>query len=101
MYDEEIKEMRQELAQISKATFEHQQYLKDRAVRKRDIIIAILLFLLIASNIAWFIYESQMEKVTETTETVTTTTFEDVEQKNDGSGDNNIIGGDYSGKAKN
>ena len=89
----EIAEIKDQLAKVSKAAHEYEAYKKDRAIRVRDWIIGILLFLLIASNIAWALFESSMETVTETTETVT---IEGVEQTADNSGVNNNVGGDYS-----
>ena len=63
-------------------------------------VIVLLIVLLVGSNGAWLWYESTMETVVETTETVTTT-YEDIEQATE-SGGNNLIGGDYvNGKAEN
>ena len=63
-------------------------------------VIVLLIVLLVGTNPCWLWYESTMETVEETTETVTTT-YEDVEQSTD-TGGNNIIGGDYvNGEAKN
>lgn len=63
-------------------------------------VIVLLIVLLVGTNAGWLWYESTMETVVETTETVTTT-YEDVEQATD-AGDNNLIGGDYvNGKAEN
>lgn len=63
-------------------------------------VIVLLIVLLVGSNGAWIWYESTMETVVETTETVTTT-YEDIEQVTDTDG-NNLIGGDYvNGEAEN
>ena len=63
-------------------------------------VIVLLIVLLVGTNGAWLWYESTMETVIETTETVTTT-YEDVEQATDAGG-NNLIGGDIvNGKAEN
>ena len=63
-------------------------------------VIVLLIVLLVGTNAGWLWYESTMETVVETTETVTTT-YEDVEQSTDAGG-NNLIGGDYvNGKAEN
>ena len=69
-------------------------------IRRLVWVIVLLIVLLVGSNGAWLWYESTMETVVETTETVTTT-YEDVEQATDAVG-NNLIGGDYvNGKAEN
>ena len=63
-------------------------------------VIVLLIVLLVGTNAGWLWYESTMETVIETTETVTTT-YEDVEQTTDAGG-NNLVGGDYvNGKAEN
>ena len=98
-YREELDAIKDDIAKISKVSHEYETYLKTKAIRIRDIIIGILLFFLITSNVAWIIYESQFETVTETTEAITT--FEDVTQTADNGGDNTIIGGDYNGNAEN
>ena len=56
----------------------------DRVIKRLWIIILILIFLLLGTNLAWLYYESQFEQVTETT----------VEQRTDDNGDNSFIGGD-------
>ena len=56
-------------------------------------VIVLLIVLLVGTNAGWLWYESTMETVVETTETVTTT-YEDIEQVTD-TGGNNLIGGDY------
>lgn len=100
MVNNELEEIKQELAQVSKAAAEFNDYKKTKGIRKRNIIIIILTILLILSNVAWFVYESGLETVAETTETVTTT-FEDIEQNADNGGSNNIVGGDWiNGEAK-
>ena len=63
-------------------------------------VIVLLIVLLVGTNAGWLWYESKMETVIGTTETVNTT-YEDVEQATDAGG-NNLIGGDYvNGKAEN
>lgn len=96
-YRAELDEIKENIAQISKVSYEYESYLKEKAIRIRDIIICILLFFLITSNVIWAIYESQFETVKETTETVT---FEGIEQAADNNGNNSIVGGDYYGKTK-
>lgn len=83
----EIKEIKEELAQVSKAAAEFNDYKKTKGIRTRNIIIAILAILLILSNVAWAIYEHNMKTVTETT-----TTY-DIVQENE-NGHNNYIGND-------
>ena len=56
----------------------------DRVIKRLWIIILILVFLLLGTNLAWLYYESQFEQVTETT----------VEQRADDESDNSFIGGD-------
>ena len=63
-------------------------------------VIVLLIVLLVGTNAGWLWYESTMETVVETTETVTTS-YEDIEQVTD-TGGNNLIGGDYvNGEAEN
>jgi hypothetical protein len=57
-------------------------------------VIVLLIVLLVGSNGAWIWYESTMETVVETTETI----FEDVVQES-AEGSNNIVGGDMIGEA--
>ena len=55
-------------------------------------VIALLIVLLVGSNIGWLIYESQFE----TTETWEQEVIQDAEN-----GENHFIGGDYIGEAEN
>ena len=57
----------------------------DRVIKRLWVIILILVFLLLGTNLAWLHYESQFEEVTQTTE---------VSQEADGDSDNSFIGGD-------
>lgn len=95
----ELEEIKQELAQVSKAAAEFNDYKKTKGIRIRNIIIIVLAILLILSNVAWAIYEHSMETVTETT-----TTYDyEISQDNE-NGDNNYIGnnGDITyGETKN
>ena len=70
----------------------------ERTQKRLVWIIILLVVLLVGSNACWLWYESQFETVIETTETITTT-YEDVEQITDESG-NNVIGGDINGKTE-
>ena len=58
----------------------------DRVIKRLWIVILILIFLLLGTNLAWLYYESQFEEVTEVT-----TTTQGVKQKGD---KNTFIGGD-------
>lgn len=72
----------------------------ERQFKRLITVIILLIVLLVGSNAGWLWYESTMETVEETTETVTAT-YEDIEQLTD-TGGNNVIGGDYvNGEAKN
>ena len=55
-------------------------------------VVALLIVLLVGSNIGWLIYESQFE----TTETWEQEVIQDAEN-----GENHFIGGDYIGEAEN
>lgn len=57
---------------------------QERQIRRMWIVVLVLIVALIATNLAWVIYESQFEVVEESTV---------VEQEND-NGDNNYIGND-------
>lgn len=64
----------------------------ERSNKRLWIIVIMLILLLIASNTAWLMYESQFEdKVTYEQE---------VEQDASDGGNNQFIGGDYNGKAE-
>ena len=88
-----IKDLKEQMQGISLVAYEAS---KERHTReKRNIVICFtciiitLIIALIGTNLAWILYESSMETVTETTETITY----DVEQDNE-SGNNNFIGND-------
>lgn len=88
--NDEIEEMRKELAIVSKAFYEQNDFLKSKEIKKLRIaviILAVLLFLSLCGHIGWLIYEKSMETVTETK-----TTY-DITQENE-SGHNNYIGND-------
>lgn len=59
----------------------------ERVIRRLWVLLLILIILLVGTNAAWLVYESQFETVS---------TEMDVEQENE-SGDNYAVGGDYSG----
>lgn len=56
----------------------------DRVIKRLWVIILILVFLLLGTNLAWLYHEQQFEQATETT----------VEQRADDESDNSFIGGD-------
>lgn len=86
------------LATVSKAFHELKTEKDGAKIRNRNIAIVILSVLLIVSNLAWLIYRTSLENVTETT-TTETYTFEGIEQNAEGS--NYIVGGDINGKSEN
>jgi hypothetical protein len=95
-----IKELREEMQSISFAAYEasadrHKQERKHLIIGFVSIII-VLIIALVGTNLAWIIYDKSMETVTETTETIETITYEDIEQSAEGSG-TNVIGGDVNG----
>ena len=61
----------------------------ERMNRRLWIVILVLIAVMIATNIAWFIYESQFEDVS---------VNQDVQQETS-DGDIHFVGGDYYGKA--
>lgn len=63
------------------------------ANRRSFILNIILIVLLLASWIGFFVYESQFETVS------TSTMTQEVEQQADGDGSNNFVGGDYYGNS--
>lgn len=78
------------------AIYEQEQIRSNGIISKLWVIAIILIVALIATNLAWLIYEKQFEVVEETTTTSTTsktTEYVDVTQDNE-EGDNNYIGRD-------
>lgn len=63
----------------------------ERTIRRLWILCIILVFLLVATNLAWLYYEEQFETVTTTIE---------AEQEADNGGTNTIVGGDYEHEAE-
>lgn len=74
---------------VSYIVFESTLARLDRVIKRMWIIILILVFLLLGTNLAWLYYESQLEEVT-----TTTTTTQEIKQKADGDSNNSFIGGD-------
>lgn len=95
----EMENIKGDLATVSKAFHELKSEKDSTKIRNRNIAIVILSVLLIVSNLVWLIYRTSLEKVTETTTTTETYTFEGIEQNAEGS--NYIVGGDINGKSKN
>ncbi len=61
----------------------------ERQLKRLWIVILVLIFLLVGSNCAWMVYESQFETVEET--------YQEVIQEAD-NGENHFIGGDVIGE---
>lgn len=78
---------------MSSADWQRNEQRHLRREKRFVAIVVLLILLLVGSNVCWLIYENQFEVVEETTETITTT-YENIEQTTDASG-NNLIGGDY------
>lgn len=83
-----------EVKDVSYIVFESTIARFDRVIKRLWVIILILVFLLLGTNLAWLYYESQFEEVTETTEQTVT------QDTKDGGG-NSFIGGDNYGEADN
>ena len=65
----------------------------ERTNHRLWIICLVLIFSLIASNLAWILYESQFETYEETTQEVTQSA-----ESESGDAENRFIGGDYYGE---
>ena len=74
---------------VSYIVFESTLARFDRVIKRLWVIILILVFLLLGTNLAWLYYESQFEETT-----TTTTTTQEIKQKADGDSNNSFIGGD-------
>lgn len=95
-----IKDLKEQMQDISLVAYEaseerHTREKKNIVICFTCIIIA-LIVALVGTILAWLLYDKSMETVTETTETIETITYEDIEQSADGSG-TNVIGGDVNG----
>ena len=84
----------EDVKDVSYIVFESTIARFDRVIKRLWVIILILVFLLLGTNLAWLYYESQFEEVTETT-----TTTQEVTQDTKDGGDNSFIGGDSYGEA--
>lgn len=60
----------EDVKDVSYIVFESTIARFDRVIKRMWVIILILVFLLLGTNLAWLYYESQLEEVTETTTTV-------------------------------
>lgn len=95
-----IKDLKEQMQGISLVAYEASEERHTR--EKKNIVVCFtciiitLVIALIATNLAWILYDKSMETVTETTETIETITYEDIEQSAEGSG-TNVIGGDVNG----
>lgn len=78
---------------VSRYAMEELSARQDIANRRSFVINIILIVLLLASWIGFFIYESQFETAS------TSTMTQEVEQQADGDGSNNFVGGDYYGNS--
>ena len=80
---QEIEDLRKD---ISYAVLESFQFQNERREKRDFIVKLVLIFLLVFTNTGWLVHESQMEKVTETSEITTIDAYQD--------GDSvNIVGG--------
>ena len=77
---------------MSRAAHELDMARTERANRRLWVVVILLIFLLVGSNIAWIYYENQFE------DSVTTTTIDATQE---GSGNNTVVGGDYGTKSEN
>lgn len=73
---------------VSYVAFESACTRLERNNRRLFILCLVLIFALIATNVAWVVYENQFEDVEVTQE---------VEQETDSGGSNHSVGGDYYG----
>jgi hypothetical protein len=62
----------------------------ERTIKRMWVLCILLIILLVGTNAAWLIYESQFETAEET--------YQEVIRDADGGGDNSFIGGDYYGE---
>lgn len=79
-------------ASIPFAAFEANEQRHERKERNFFVVILVLIGLLVLTNLAWLLYQSQFEVVEET--------YQEVVQDAD-DGDNNFIGGDIIGETNN
>lgn len=88
----------EEMAVMPIAEHEKDQNRLMEIIKSLIAVILVLIVLLVGSNIAWIVYESQFEDVVTTAEE-----HYDVEQNAEGGGDNNSIinGGVVNGEAEN
>lgn len=77
---------------MSRAAHELDMARTERANRRLWVVVILLIFLLVGSNLAWVYYENQFE------DSVTTTTIDATQE---GSGNNTVVGGDYGTKSEN
>lgn len=73
---------------MSEGAWERHEERNKKLINKLIAVILVLVFLLVGSNVAWLIYESQFETVE--------ATYQEVVQEAD-NGENNFVGGDIIG----
>ena len=83
----------EDIKDVSYIVFESTLARLDRVIKRLWIVILILVFLLVGTNIGWLYYQSQFETVTETT-------TQDVKQDTKDGGNNSFVGGDNYGSSK-
>lgn len=79
-----------ELIEILKFAHEQEAVRQERTIKRLWILCILLVVMLVGTNVAWFIYESQFEDIEEYTQ---------IEAEQDGD-NNSIIGGDYYGTSE-
>ena len=97
---ETLSELKEQMQDISFVAYEasaerHTKEKKHLIIGFVAVIIA-LVIALVGTNLAWLLYDKSMGTVTETTETIETITYEDIEQNTESCG-TNVIGGDING----
>lgn len=83
-----MEQTKDKIAMVPFVTLESERVMHDREKHRWFIIVLVLLILLVGSNAAWLVYESQYVD-----EVVT----QEVTQEADG-GNNSFVGGDYYGE---
>lgn len=79
--------MEEKTLEILKFAHEQEAVRQERTIKRLWILCILLVVMLVATNLGWFIYESQFEDIEEYTQ---------IEAEQDGD-NNSIIGGDYYG----
>lgn len=74
---------------VPRIVFESEMARAERNLKRLWLLVLVLVFLLVGSNLAWIVYENQYEDVVIRTQ--------EVEQSVDGDGYNQFVGGDLIG----